>query len=243
EPARHLFFPTRLAGTSNGTRLYGYPMAMTLPPPLKEKLPTPVRRRKLPIEPKIALTAFAALLVPVYLFTADYGLPNFLYICDIALLLTVVGLWLENRLLLGTQLVGILTIQTLWCIDYFGRYVLGYCPLGLSEYAFGRHWLLHFLTLFHVWLPLLLLWAVRKLGYDRRSYVLQTAFMTGMGVYCVYFSDPAWNLNWNVDCMNLTVDHVLAGRLPASLDFIYQFFHAYTEWRLSLPPELARFLA
>lgn len=217
-------------------------MSMTLTPPLKRDTPSPARLRRLPIEPKIALTVFTAVLVPLYLAHPNYGPKNFLYACDIALLLTVVGVWLENRLLLSMQAMGILAIQTVWSVDYFGHFVLGSCPFGMAEYAFHCSPLLHFLTLFHVWLPLFLIWTVYRLGYDRRAWVLQSIYAGIMGVICVYFCDPAWDINWSTSYLNLTMDGILAGRLPASLDFIYRAFHAYTEWRLSLGAGLARLI-
>src|SRR5215472_14225232 len=98
---------------------------------------SPAHPRRLPLEPKIALTVFVAVLVPLYLAHPNYGLRNFLYLCDIALLLTLVGVWLENRLLLSMQAVGILTIQAVWCVDYFAYYILGGCPFGMAGYAFN----------------------------------------------------------------------------------------------------------
>jgi hypothetical protein len=217
-------------------------MAMTLTPPAKDKPHSPARVHKLPIEPKVALTAFVAVLVPVYLWHPNYGLRNFLFACDIALLLSLIGLWLENRLLLSMQAVGILVIQAIWSFDYFSHYVFGRCVLDMSYYAFTAHWLLHLLTLFHIWLPLLLLWAVRKLGYDRRAWALQSAYGIVMGLVTAYLCDPEWNINWSKNYFSLTMDGILAGRLPASLDFIYQFFHSYTQWRLSQGAVVAKAL-
>ena len=45
---------------------------------------------------KVAFTAFMAVLVPVYLH--EYGPTNFLYFCDVALLMTLVALWKEDPL-------------------------------------------------------------------------------------------------------------------------------------------------
>jgi hypothetical protein len=216
--------------------------AMAMSSPAIQPSWSPVRRGRLPLEPKIALTVFVAVLIPVYLFAKDYGLRNFLYACDIALLLTVVGMWIESRLLLSMQAVGILVIQAIWSFDYFAHYGVGYCPLGMADYPFRCSFILHFLTLFHVWLPLLLLWAVWRLGYDRRAWAVQSAYGIIMGLVTAYFCDPEWNINWSKDYFSLTMDGILAGRLPASLDFIYRFFHSYTQWRLSQGAVVARAL-
>src|SRR5438876_11564943 len=59
--------------------------------------------RRIPAWVKIAYTVFVAVLVPEYL--RFYGPANFLWFCDIALLLTVPALWLESRFLASMQLV------------------------------------------------------------------------------------------------------------------------------------------
>ena len=60
-----------------------------------------------------------AVLIPVYLHY--YGPTNFLYACDLALILTLIGVWTESALLVSMCLVGIGAIQALWVIDYFGN--------------------------------------------------------------------------------------------------------------------------
>jgi hypothetical protein len=65
---------------------------------------------------KLLYTAFMAVLIPVYLYR--YGWTNFLYFCDLALLFTLAGLWLENPLLLSMCAVGLLLPQALWVVDY-----------------------------------------------------------------------------------------------------------------------------
>jgi hypothetical protein len=217
-------------------------VTLTLTPPQKKETESRTRLRKLPVEPKIALSVFVAVLMPLYLVHPNYGLRNFLYFCDIALLLTVVGVWLENRLLLSMQAIGILAIQSVWSFDYFGYYITGGCPFGMAAYAFHCSPLLHFLTLFHAWLPWFLVWTMYRLGYDRRAWGLQSLFAAVVSVITIYFCDPQWDINWSTSFRDLTVDGILAGRLPASLDSVFQTFHAYTEWRLSLGAEPARFL-
>ena len=52
-----------------------------------------------PLAVKLAFTAFMAVLVPIYLYY--YGPTNFLYFCDMALILTLIGIWPENALLIS----------------------------------------------------------------------------------------------------------------------------------------------
>ena len=72
---------------------------------------TPSRPR-LPLWLKLTYTAFLAVLIPVY--WVNYGPTNFLYFCDVALFLTLAGVWLEKPLLISLPAVGILIPQALW---------------------------------------------------------------------------------------------------------------------------------
>ena len=54
---------------------------------------------RIPLWLKIAYTTFMAVLIPVYTF--NYTVTNFLWSCDVALIVTLVGLWREDRLLIS----------------------------------------------------------------------------------------------------------------------------------------------
>ena len=75
--------------------------------------------RRIPLPVKIGYTAFVAVLVPYYWVT--YTPWNFLYFCDVALLLTLVAIWTENALLISMSSVGILLPQALWVLDFLAR--------------------------------------------------------------------------------------------------------------------------
>lgn len=129
---------------------------------------------RIPMAWKLAFTAFMAVLVPVY--WRKYGPTNFLYFCDVALFLTLAGMWLENRLWVSMAAVGILAPQMLWCADFVVQ-ACGGRLTGMTAYMFDarRPLFLRGLSLFHGWLPFLLLGLVRRLGYDRRAFVAWTA--------------------------------------------------------------------
>ena len=134
-----------------------------LPTSLADRSPT--QPPKIPLTARIAVTVFLAILVPVYLHT--YGPTNFLWFCDAALVLTTIGMWLESPLLISMCAVGILLPQAIWLADYAGN-LLSYHGLGLTSYMFDSR-LSRFtraLSLFHVWLPLLLIWLLFRVGYD-----------------------------------------------------------------------------
>jgi hypothetical protein len=142
----------------------------------------------IPVPARLAYSAFVAVLVPFYL--ATYGPTNFLYFCDVALLLALAAVWTESALLAGMAAVGIVLPQMFWVIDYVAGW-FGVSPIGLAGYMFKASIPLfaRSLSLFHGWLPFFLLWLVKRLGYDGRSFAAWTAL--GWGLMLVsYFVMP-----------------------------------------------------
>jgi hypothetical protein len=145
---------------------------------------------RLPWVPKVAYTAFVAVLVPHY--WQAYGPTNFLYFCDIALLLTLLAMWTESAVLASACAVGILLPQMLWIADFMGS-LIGAPITGMTGYMFQDSIPLfaRFLSFFHFWLPLVLIWLVRRLGYDRRGlFVWWALAWTAMWVSYLYLPMP-----------------------------------------------------
>lgn len=141
---------------------------------------------RVPLWLKLAYTAFLAVMIPVY--WLNYGPTNFLYFCDVALLLTLVGIWKEDALLISIPAVGILMPQFLWCVDYIVQFAGGKMT-GMTAYMFNEKssLFLRGLSFFHGWLPFLLLYLVKKLGYDTRAAI-------GWSVICVLLCLTAYFL-------------------------------------------------
>jgi hypothetical protein len=145
---------------------------------------------RVPLLVKLVYSAFMAILVPVYL--RYYGPTNFLYFCDVALILTLVGVWLEIPLLISMCAVGILAPQALWVVDFVIR-MLGITFTGMTDYMFqaDRSLFLRGLSLFHGWLPFLLVYLVWTLGYDRRAFLAWTVLAWVLILICFFFMPPA----------------------------------------------------
>ena len=126
------------------------------------------RTSRLPLAVKLGFTAFMAVLVPIY--WVNYGPTNFLYFCDVALFLTLIAVWTEHPLPASMAAVGILIPQAGWVIDFICGFA-GFHPIGLTAYMFDSSKPLYArgLSLFHGWLPFMLVYLVAKLGYDRRA--------------------------------------------------------------------------
>ena len=144
---------------------------------------------EIPFALTLAYSAFMVVLVPVYL--RHYGPANFLYFCDIALLLTLAGLWLQSPLLLSVATVGILVPQLFWLFDFIAN-LLGRRVSGMTDYMLDsrRSLLLRGLSLFHGWLPIMLLYALAHSGYDARALPIWTLLSSVLIFVCYRYIAP-----------------------------------------------------
>jgi hypothetical protein len=151
---------------------------------------------RIPLWLKIAYSIWLVIWVPAY--WIYNGPANFLWLCDVANFVVALAIWFESPLLLSSQAVSVLLIQILWAVDFLVRLVLGFHPLfGATAYMFeaSEPLALRLLSLFHLAMPVLLLWAVWELGYDRRGWLLQTA-IAWVVLPVSLLADPERNLNW-----------------------------------------------
>jgi hypothetical protein len=144
--------------------------------------------------PRIAYSAFFAVWLPAY--WLYYGPQNLLWLCNTANFLILAGLWRQSRLLMSWQAVGLLAVEAGWIADLAARLVLGFHPVGGTEYMFDATIPLGIrcLSLYHAALPPLLLWSVWRLGYDRRALWWQCG-LTWLLLPISYFCFPERNLN------------------------------------------------
>ena len=150
---------------------------------------------RIPLWIKLLWTACVIAWVPVY--WRQYGPQNFLFFCDLGNFLITAALWLESPLIFSWQASGLLLFQTLFTIDLAGALVSGRHIIGGTEYMFDPHVPLsiRLMSLFHVVTPPLLLWAIWRLGYDRRGWKVQT--LTAWIVVPInYFWRPEFDVNW-----------------------------------------------
>jgi len=154
---------------------------------------------KIPIVLKLVYTVFVA--VVAYIYWVHYTPADFLWFCNVALLVTALGLWLESPLLCSTQAVGVLFWQFLWQIDFLLHATTGLETVGAADYMFSGKVPLFVrgLSLSHLFMPYLLLWLVWRLGYDRRAVWAQTlcAWVVLIVSYALVESmeGPAGNVN------------------------------------------------
>jgi hypothetical protein len=165
---------------------------------------------RIPLWLKLAYTAFMAVLIPVYWYY--YGPTNFLYFCDVALILTLIAIWIESPLLVSMCAVGITVSQAVWLGDFIAN-AFGVPLTGMTDYMYEAHrsLFLRGLSLFHGWLPFFLLYLVAKLGYDRRAFAAWTVLAWALILICFFFMPPP-NPN--------------AGLTPVNINYVWGFSDA-----------------
>jgi len=150
----------------------------------------------IPLWIKIAYTLFAVITIAVY--AVKYPLGNFLWFSDIALVLAVPALWFESSLLASMMGIAILLPEVFWNVSFFGRLLTGKRLAGLTDYMFDaqKARYLRALSLFHVFLPVLLLWMIARLGYSAKALIAQTVLAWIVLPLTYAITDREKNINW-----------------------------------------------
>lgn len=151
----------------------------------------------IPLWFKLAYTAFVLYVMVVW--WKNYGWTNFLWFSDIAFIGAVPAMWLESAAMASVLTVAVLLPELLWNVDYLLRILLRRRITGLTDYMFEpeRPLLLRGLSLFHVPLPLVLLWMVAAYGYDASVGLAGAAILAAIVLpWSRFVSTPDKNINW-----------------------------------------------
>ena len=91
---------------------------------------------------------------------------------------------------------GELLVSSVWTLDVATRFLAGRHLIGGTEYMWDARWPLftRLLSLHHVAFPILALWTLRRLGYDRRGIALQSA-IAAVAVSLGRLFGPEANIN------------------------------------------------
>jgi len=133
--------------------------------------------------------------MPIYWYI--WGATSFLFLCDIAVLLTCIGLFTNSALLISSQAISSLVVDSFWIIDVTWMLTAHRHLLGGTEYFFDAHYALwvRLISLFHVILPVTLVFALRRIGYDPRGFRLQ-AGIAAAAVVAARFAGAGRNINY-----------------------------------------------
>jgi hypothetical protein len=146
---------------------------------------------------KLGYTAFTLLIVVIW--RRHYGWRNLLWFSDIALIGAVPALWLESAQIASVLAVAVLLPEMLWNVDFGLRLLLRRRITGLTDYMFEpeRPRLLRGLSLFHVPLPLVLVWMLLQYGYDAAVGLPGAILLAAVVLpWSQAVSTPERNINW-----------------------------------------------
>jgi hypothetical protein len=170
-------------------------------------MPTPPHNPpKLPLSIRWGALLWLAFWLVVY--WRSWGPLNFLHVCDIAEILACIGFAANNALLISSQAVASLFVDAAWAFDAGSTALTGHHFASGIGYLFDPSHALwvRLLSLFHLVLPVLLVWAVHRLGYDRRGFLLQLGIALPAFIASRFgpaaqninyaFADPFFNRSW-----------------------------------------------
>ena len=177
-----------------------------------------------------AALLWLAVWIPTY--AATWGWNNFLAFCDVAVFLTCAGLWTGSALLLSSQALAAIPAGLLWAADVAARLATGRHLFGGTEYMWDHRvpLLVRLLSLFHLFLPVVLVLALRRTGYHRRALLFQVAvtapLLVGARLLAAgknlnfAFSDPLLHRQWGpapLHLLAMLVGTALVAFLPTHL--------------------------
>lgn len=139
---------------------------------------------------------YLAVWIPAY--SRYWGGPDFLFLCNVAVVLTCAGLWFGSPLLLSSQAVGTLVIGLVWGLNLlWAAFTHGSTLTGGVEYMWDARFPLwvRLLSFDHLAVPSVALWATRRIGYDRRAWAFQSA-LAAVVLILSRFVAPERNLNF-----------------------------------------------
>lgn len=146
-----------------------------------------------------------------------WGWENMMHFCDVGAIVACVGIFMQIPLLFSSQAVGSLLVGILWGLDVSWRLVTGHHLVGGTEYMWDTNYALwiRLLSTFHLGLPLVLLFAMRKMGYDPRALAFQSAIAGALLIFSRFlppelnmnyaFRDPLFHRAWGPAPVHLTV--------------------------------------
>ena len=172
--------------------------------------------------------AAAWLVVFVAVYAWAYGAANFIRLCDVAVILTCLGIMQGSALLVSSQAVSSLVVDLTWDLDLVWRLALGHHLIGGTEYMWDPRYPLwvRLMSLFHVAWPPLLVLTLRRLGYDRRGFALQSA-IAAVVLVASRFVLPGENLNF---AFRDPFFHHAWGPPPVHLALTFAFLAGVVYW-------------
>src|SRR5258708_34869253 len=132
--------------------------------------------------PELRWVALTWMIVWLPAYVRVWGWASLLLLCDLAVILACAGFWWGSPLLISSPAVSLLVPGVLWCLDAGWKLATGHSLVGGAEYMWDARYPLavRLLSLFHIGLPIALLWGLRRVRYDQRGLATQSGIAAGL---------------------------------------------------------------
>lgn len=162
--------------------------------------------------PRLLALLWLALFLPVYLTT--YGAWHLLFLCNTGILLTAIGILVDSRLLVSSQLLAAPALSGGWLLDVIWHLTTGRPLHGGSAYMWDDTLPLaaRVLSLYHLFWPMIVVAWVARRGYDRRAFPLQCAIAAAVFAVALWVAPAAENLNYVFHDPHRDVSHLVPER-------------------------------
>lgn len=169
--------------------------------------------------PRLRWLALVWLVVWIPVYWRYWGWPTFLLLCDVSVVIACLGLFSGDALLISTQAVATPPVGLFWALDIGARFFLGRHLIGGTEYMWDARFPLwtRLASFFHLALPILLIWALRRVGYDRRALPVQSGIAAAL-LAASRLVAPERNLNF---AFLAPILHRSIGPTPVHLSIIF----------------------
>ena len=148
-----------------------------------------------------------------------YNAGYLLWFCDVALLLTGLGLLFRNAMLVTAELTAVLVFHLAWNVDFWLYLLFGYSLTGATQYMFYPELSLteKALSFFsHVFVVPAALYGAYVLGAPRRAWLLQWVQTLLVFLMTYLLTRPEENINWMFGT-------VLPGLSPAVIPPVFYY--------------------
>jgi hypothetical protein len=150
-----------------------------------------------------------------------FGWQFVLWFCCLANVYVLMGCLTQRALWFSLAAMAALGVQLIYTLDFLVLCATRISPTGVTAYMLdaSRPLGLRALSLFHVWMPALLLHVIGRVGYDRRALFLQSLVAACLLPLCYLAFDPG------VDTNDPEMPRVLG--IPFDRDFNLNWVHAF----------------
>lgn len=176
--------------------------------------------REEPGLPRALRAAYVLWCVPwLCVYFGYFGWQFVLWFCCLANVYVLLGCVTQRALWFSLAAVAALGAQLVHIADFASIALAGRPLIGVASYMFDgeRPPLVRAFSFFHLWMPLLLAFALVRLGYDRRALWIQTAVAVCVLPLCFWLFDPS------VDSNDPVMPRVLG--VPFDRDFNINWVH------------------